>query len=427
MNQDQEQGPHLLSNAFAKSRRTPTVQRDYWDSELPRFFLRVFPSGGRTWNVRFTVGGIRGVKKGQRRLKSIGDCDTMTCSAARIEARKILGLADNGIDPTAKPEVPEVQPDAPTFGDLVEKFKNYAKEFKRTSSLINDMRMIEHDLKPWMGRRASDISKRDVIALRDDICARGSRIASNRTVVLISSIFNNALEDELVESNPAHKVKKLGMERPRTRALDDAEIQKLWKALDAQPLKIAAFFKLGLLTGQRAREILQIPVKEIEFAKAQWTIPAERNKGKRDHIVPLGPTAIKLIEDLIKSNKPDHPYLFPSHTTSPAPINEYKSWMDAVRDASGLNAPEGDPARFVYHDLRRTLTTIMTREGFATQFLTDRITNHAKEGVGGKHYNMHDYLKEKRKALVALDKWLAELCPPPVRERHLHAVAGRAA
>ena len=409
-----------LTDAFAKSR--PTAEEGqydyYWDLQLPRFFLRVFPSGGRTWNIRYVVNG-------ERHLLAIGKCTTMTCDAARKAARQKLGQVDNGIDPAA---TPEVQPDAPTFGDLAAKFLIYAKEHKRESSVRNYLYMINGaDLAPWKDRKAADITRRDVAAIADAIAERGSPIKANRTVTLIATIFNYAVKRGDFESNPAHKFPKPGKEHARGRWLKNAEIQKLWTALDTQPLKIAAFIKLGLLTGARAREILQMPIAEIDFTTRVWLLPADRNKGKRDHLIPLGPQAMKLIEDLIRSNKPDHPFLFPSHTTKPAPINEYKSWMDAVRAASGLNAPEGDPARFIYHDLRRTLTTIMTREGFASQFLTDRITNHSKEGVGGKHYNMHDYLKEKRKALIALDKWLAKLCPPPAPVRHLHAVAGRAA
>ena len=52
------------------------------------------------------------------------------------------------------------------------------------------------------------------------------------------------------------------------------------------------------------------------------------------------------------------------------------------------------------HDLRRTAKTMMTRAG-VPHFNADRVLGHAIAGVGGV-YDRHDYLAEKRDALVIL-------------------------
>src|SRR5205823_6614445 len=59
------------------------------------------------------------------------------------------------------------------------------------------------------------------------------------------------------------------------------------------------------------------------------------------------------------------------------------------------------------HDLRRTFATRMAALGVAKE-IRDRLLNHAPErgDIEGAHYNVHDYLPEKRRALA---KWDAAL------------------
>ncbi len=70
---------------------------EIWDSELPGFGLRIEPSGKKAFFVRYRVGGGRAAT---RRNMSIGGYGTVTPEQARIEAKKLLGQAANGHDPS---------------------------------------------------------------------------------------------------------------------------------------------------------------------------------------------------------------------------------------------------------------------------------------------------------------------------------------
>jgi integrase len=55
---------------------------------------------------------------------------------------------------------------------------------------------------------------------------------------------------------------------------------------------------------------------------------------------------------------------------------------------------------FTPHDLRRSVETGMAMAKVGKEH-RDRVLNHIDNSVGGRHYNKHEYLEEKRSALLA--------------------------
>ena len=60
---------------------------------------------------------------------------------------------------------------------------------------------------------------------------------------------------------------------------------------------------------------------ELDLSQGVWTIPAERMKGKRTHIVPLSPWAIELIVEAIDlAEERNSPYVFPGKNKPNQPM-----------------------------------------------------------------------------------------------------------
>ena len=72
-------------------------------------------------------------------------------------------------------------------------------------------------------------------------------------------------------------------------SLTDAEIVKFWHAADAEHR--GPLFKLLLLTGCRLNEVAGMRRSELSDDFSTWTIPGERTKNDRPHVVPLPPMA----------------------------------------------------------------------------------------------------------------------------------------
>ena len=385
-----------LTASFVESARPGKGRVEYWDKELPGFGLRVTKTGVKTFCAVYRVGGIK------RRL-TLGKYPTVTLKAARKAAKRALGAAQNGKDVAAEKQADRA---GLTFGALADDYiEGHAKVHKRQSSIYADTCMINSDLAALKNRKAADITNADVSLILRVIVKRGRPIKANRVLALLSKIFRYGIGTGILARgsvSPTYLVPRPGDESDRDRVLTDAEIKKVWLALDAQPTKAAAFIKLGLLTAQRAREVLGMAKAEVDFEKATWLIPGARTKNGREHLVPLSTQAMDIIESL----KNDSPYFFPSRRVAVGALNSYKKWIDQIRIATGTTDAT-KPGYFTVHDLRRTVATEMARlpEPKITRFMIDRVLNHTDPGVGAK-YDRYEYESEKR---AALTRWAARL------------------
>jgi integrase len=64
--------------------------------------------------------------------------------------------------------------------------------------------------------------------------------------------------------------------------------------------------------------------------------------------------------------------------------------------------------KFVPRDLRRTFKTLTGKAGI-TKDIRDRLQNHALQDVSSLHYDMYDYLHEKRAAMVIWNDFLNKI------------------
>jgi len=185
------------------------------------------------------------------------------------------------------------------------------------------------------------------------------------------------------------------------------EIKKLWNWLDEDGSLMAETFRLRLLTAQRRGEVMGMRWPEIDFDENLWTIPGTRTKNGRTHCVPLSPQAMRILERIQKatqesdrkSGRTGVEWVFPNPRRTGA-MYECQKAVQRIRESSGLD--------FKAHDLRRTTATMMTKLGITNRFIVGKILNHAEPGVT-KVYDVYDYLKEKRAALDAWGKRVAQV------------------
>jgi hypothetical protein len=200
-------------------------QRDYWDDVLRGFGVRVSYGGKRAFVVRYRVG---------RRLRRLtigpyGPPPRKSLADARKEARSILGKAADGEDPA---QDKQEQLKGELFRELATAYLELAE--KRHRSWAEEKRIIEKDLLPAFGfHRLADIRRRDVRELVEGIARkRNAPIMANRTLGLLSRMFNYALDREWIEANPASRIPEPGEEQSRDRVLTDEELRELWTALE---------------------------------------------------------------------------------------------------------------------------------------------------------------------------------------------------
>jgi integrase len=86
-------------------------------------------------------------------------------------------------------------------------------------------------------------------------------------------------------------------DRARSRTLSEIELAALWRACDRAGI-FGAYIRFTLLTATRRKESAQI--RRTEITGADWTIPASRYKTKIDHLIPMSPAAVAVLEAVPK-------------------------------------------------------------------------------------------------------------------------------
>ena len=370
----------LLTDRYVARVAPQATQFDVWDRKVPGLGLRVSPSGAKSWTVRYRVG---------RRLRrwTIGRYDRVSLAEARATATRGLRDVDlGGPDPaTAKQE----RRDAESVGELAREFiTTYAQPRKR--SWKEDDRLLRVEVLPaWRHRPARDITRRDVRTLLATIAARPAPILANRVRALLHTLFRFALQQDIVTANPVTAVPRPGVERQRDRVLTDDEIGQFWQALDAQPLPMAAAFRLRLITAQRGGEVHDMRWQDVDLADGWWTIPAEHSKNRLPHRVPLSAPALEILTGLRDARPEAAGYV-----------------LAGARGKRQLAAAAAtlEIADFRGHDLRRTAASRMASAG-VPRLVIAKVLNHVDRGVTAV-YDRHSYDAEKRQAL---DTWARAL------------------
>src|SRR5262249_53711382 len=126
----------------------------------------------------------------------------------------------------------------------------------------------------------------------------GAGVLSNRILSLLTTLFNWAISQDLIDTNPTAGVRRRLKEVPRDRLLNDDETVRFWTACDEMGLPFGRLFQMLLLTAQRRDEVGGMRWSELDLEKRKWTIPRERAKNGKAHTVHLSDLAIEIIEQL---------------------------------------------------------------------------------------------------------------------------------
>lgn len=271
-------------------------------------YLEVDPSGARRWLLRLMI-------QGKRRDIGLGSASLVTLAEAREMALDMRKLARNGGDPLA--ERRKVRRVVPTFEDAARTCHGEHKEsWKNEKHAAQWLATLEAHVFPTLGPvKVDEIGTpevRDVLLpiwLEKPETAR--RVRQRIGTVLDWAAAKGFREGE----NPVRSVTK-GLPKQKDAvehfaALPFADVpaflSRLRETDQTGPLvKLALEFLI--LTAVRSGEMRGARWTEIDLDAKLWTIPAERMKAGKVHVVPLAPRAVTVLEKARElARKPDDP------------------------------------------------------------------------------------------------------------------------
>ena len=387
----------LTTKAVENLKPDPGKRLEVPDPALAGLYLIVQPSGAKSWAQRYRFDG-------KPAKLTLGRWPSMGVAEARAAATAALDILDHGRNPAGEKKAKAeavVQSDRDKVAAVVDLFlKRHAIHNRRCDDVAAMFR--REILEKWGGRDIQTIAKRDVIDVLDAVVDRGSPVTANRLRAHLNTLFNWAKGRDIIQVNPLDGIKPPAPERARDRVLTDNEIRLFWQASLGMEYPFGPLYRVLLLTGQRLREVAEMTWLEVD--DDTWTLPASRSKNGDEHVVPLSPEVVAILQALPRIGR----FIFT--TTGNSPVSGFtraKARADRLMiEAANRDLTAGsDPAMippFTIHDLRRTAATGMAGLRFPPH-VVEAVLNHrsgTRRGVAGV-YNRFDYAEEKRRALEA--------------------------
>lgn len=263
--------------------------------------------------------------------------------------------------------------------------EDYAKDIWRS---------LEKDVFPAIGAiPVQEIKARTIVEALGPIKARGALETVRRLVQRVNEIMIYSVNIGLIDANPASGV-GMAFEKPKKHnmpTLRPEALPKLMRSLVMSNLSVLTrcLIEWQLLTLVRPSEASGARWDEIDLESKLWTIPAERMKAKREHIVPLSPQALDILE-VMKPISSHREHVFPSR-------NDPKQAMNSQTANAALKRI-GYGGKLVAHGLRSIASTALNEAGFNSDVKESALAHIDKNEVR-RAYNRSIYLEQRREMM----------------------------
>lgn len=300
-----------------------------FDSALPGFGLRVFPTGAKSWIFEYRPGaGGKGVDK---KRVTIGKASDLTPDQARKLAAQLRADVIRGEDPMG---AKTAQRKAPTVSDLADAFlKDHVADKRENSTYVHYKDLLDRIILPVVGKvKAVELDHAEVAKLHK--AWKGTPFQANRILSVISSMYSFGARQSVKMvpkgTNPAADIEKYE-EPARNRPLKPEELMRLGDALrvaettglpwDIDPKKrsskhlaaperqvtihsehVIGAVRLLMFTGARLREILNLRWDQVDLDAGLLLLDHHKTKRRTGQIKPivLNPPAIEVLSKLTR-------------------------------------------------------------------------------------------------------------------------------
>jgi integrase len=359
--------------------------------------MRVRSNGSKLWNFNY-----RHPVTKKRINMGLGTFPEVSLAQARkgsIAAREVLA---QGLDPKEQRDVELQAKQAETehtFQNVATSWYELKKDAVTPAYAEDIWRSLTLHVFPDLGTTPiSAISAPQVINLLRPLETKGSLETVKRLSQRLNEIMTYGVNSGLIHANPLSGIRSV-FKKPKKKnmaALAPDELKELMVAIANASIKrtTRCLIEWQLNTMTRPAEAATTRWEDIDLEKKIWTIPAERMKKRRIHIVPLTDQALALLE-AIKPYSGHREYVFPADRDPRTHCNSQTANMALKR--------MGFEGRLVSHGMRSMASTILNEQGWDPELIEVALA-HVDNNEVRSAYNRAEYI-ERRRPMMA---WWSE-------------------
>ncbi|EZI29609.1 tyrosine-type recombinase/integrase [Pseudomonas extremaustralis] len=362
--------------------------------------LEVTPTGSKLWRYRYRFNG-------SAKMLALGTYPAVTLLKARQMRDESRQMLIEGVDPgEQKKATKQAQKvEGITFETLAREWFAYNAPRWAESTTYKAKLYLENDLIPGIGSRAlKSITRPELVELVRKVEARGTLNAAGKIRQWLHQIFRYGLAKGVVDANPATDLSvvaapaKAARHHPHVPFAELPELLSKCEAANVHTLTRHAI-KLLVLTAVRPGELRQAPWAEFDLDNATWTIPKERMKARRPHIVPLPDQAVAILHQLQEITG-RYSLVF-AGANPQRPMSE-----NTVNKALRQMGYEG---RQTGHGFRHLLSTELNGRGYNKDWIERQLAHGDTDEIRGT-YNHAAYVPQRREMMQAWADSIDAIC-----------------
>lgn len=376
-------------------------EKEYKLTDGHGLYLLIKPSGSKRWYLKYRY-------EGKESRAALGAYPLITLAKAREKRDAIRLLLADGISPNAKKEEIKQQEQA-----ALNTFEKVARDWHASNKRWSDghaervWRDMERNILPAIGKRnIADLTTRDLLHPLREVEQSGRLDVASRLQQRVTGIMRYAVQSGLIERNPAQDLAGAIATRKATHrpALSLERLPEFLKRVEASRGRLLTrlALKLSLYVFIRSSELRFARWGEIDFKKALWTIPAEReviegvkhshrgSKMRTVHLVPLSQQALSLLEE-IKELSGNRDLIFPGDHRPTKPMSE-NTINNALR-VMGYDTK----TEICGHGFRAMSCSALVESGLWSRDAVERQMSHQeRNGVRAAYIHKAEHLEERR-------------------------------
>ena len=372
-----------------KVKAAKVKEKDYILTDGNGLQMRVRINGSKLWNFNY----IQPVTK-KRINMGLGTFPEVSLAQARkrtVEARELVA---QGLDPKEKRDAERHAKKAATehtFEHISTAWFELKKDSVTPAYAEDIWRSLTLHVFPDLGSTPiTAITAPKVITLLRPLETKGSLETVKRLAQRLNEIMTYGVNSGLIHANPLSGIRSV-FKKPRKKnmaTLAPDELKELMVAIANASIKrtTRCLIEWQLHTMTRPAEAATSRWADIDFEKKIWTIPAERMKKRRIHIIPLTDQALALLE-AIKPYSGHREYVFPADRDPRTHCNSQTANMALKR--------MGFEGRLVSHGMRSIASTVLNEHGWNPELIEVALAHVDNNGVRNA-YNHADYIDRRR-------------------------------
>jgi integrase len=396
---DRKEGSRLIGRGRLTAKQVDAARpaaKPYKLGDGGGLFLLVLPAGGKYWRMKYHFDG-------REKLLALGTVELVSLAEARDKRDAARKQLSEGHDPSQRKRVEKLR----NVRAAVETFEAVALEWmeRRGSNWSEKYRnriltLMRADLFPKLGALpVRSIDAPLLLAALRPVEARGALEIVARLRQWSGMVLRYAIATGRAERDCSGDLKDAFRTRPTEhyRALALADLGQFLLALDEYDGDPATRVGLRLLalTFPRPGELRAASWSEFNLDDAVWTVPAERTKMRREHLVPLSKqtrAALRELHGLTGEGR----LLFPNVRDPERPASENTFLFAMYR--------LGYHGRATSHGFRASASTALNESGKFRPEVIERQLAHVETSSSRRPYNRAEYWPER----VKMMQWWAD-------------------